>query len=87
MSDFRKFYISGLVLTVYDASYLVEVEQAGGDLPQNNQFSDLPEWVFRSKNAIWLAVENAPVLRRALDGEMIKKKLVRLSGPSLKETA
>ena len=77
MSGARRFYLHGLILTVYDSTYLVEVENAHGEAPEENRLSDLPGWVFDSRNAIWLAVENAPLSRRAADGELIRMELMK----------
>jgi hypothetical protein len=41
-----------------------------------HQLTDLPEWMFHSRNAIWFAGGGKSMYGRALAGEEIKKKLL-----------
>ncbi len=74
MSEMDRYCIDGFELTVYESCYLVEVEKTGSGLNLKEP-RPLPEWVFGSRNAIWLAVENAPISVRAKDGESLKQRL------------
>jgi hypothetical protein len=76
VSKLVRYYISGLELSVYPAAYLVEVRNAGKESPSRDQLSDLPEWVLRSHETIWLADEPAPIYNRAIKGDSIKKQLL-----------
>lgn len=75
MSDTAQYYFEGLEIVVHLKSYLVEVRHTGNRSVPDNKLSDLPDWVFHSKSAIWFLEENAPYQRRALDGERIKREL------------
>ncbi len=74
MREADRYYIDGFELTVYESCYLVEVEKTRSE-PTRQEPLPLPEWVFGSRNAIWLAVENAPISVRAKDGESLKQRL------------
>lgn len=75
MSEVCRFYWKDLVLTVYNTTYLVEVERAK-EPPAQDKLEDLPEWTLHSRNAIWLLNEDAPIVRRAMNGESIRKELL-----------
>lgn len=80
MSEVALYVLNGLALRVYPKAYLVEVrrlDECGGP---ENRFSDLPDWVFGSRRAIWLTLENGSMLNRAERGETIKKELLSLYG-------
>jgi hypothetical protein len=75
MADLLHFYLEPFVLTVNPACYLVEVAKRNREETRNSRLSELPEWVFQSKHAIWLTDENATIATRAKNGEQIRQKL------------
>ena len=78
MAALSRFQLGGLVLKVNEDAYLVEVESSDISMAQRNDLADLPRWVFESRHAIWLSAQSGPLNRRAFEGEMFKKKLMRL---------
>jgi hypothetical protein len=76
MSEAALYILHGLALRVYPKAYLVEVRRMDEDTQEESRLADLPDWVFRSRRAIWLTLENAPIQNRAERGEKIKKELL-----------
>jgi hypothetical protein len=70
-----KYHIKGLVLKVSNKGLVVQVQETKQQQNQN-QLSDLPEWMFYSPNAIWLADGDNSLYDRAMAGEQIKMKLL-----------
>jgi hypothetical protein len=70
-----EYHIKGLLLQVSNKGLVVQVREA---MQQHNQhqLADLPDWMFHSPNAIWLAAGESSMYDRALAGEEIKKKLM-----------
>lgn len=67
------YYVDSLELVVDPGSYLVEVRYLH-DLPRgSHSVSDLPDWVFQSKLAIWLMDRGASIMERAMKGDQIRK--------------
>jgi hypothetical protein len=75
MSEAR-YVLNGLSLRIYPRAYLVEVRRLEDETEQENCLSDLPEWVFHSGRAIWITLENGPMMKRAERGERIKNELM-----------
>ncbi len=83
MSSATRFCVEGFVLTVWPECYLVEVRPAaaGRDYAtERDSLSDLPDWVFRSRLAIWLLEGREEIRKRAFAGERIKRRLAVLAG-------
>ena len=75
MRESVKYHIKGLVLNVSNKGFVVQVQETKQQQNQN-QLSDLPDWMFYSPNAIWLADGNSSMYDRAIAGEEIKMKLL-----------
>jgi hypothetical protein len=75
MLELVKYHIKGLVLNVSNKSRVVQVQETKHQQNQN-QLSDLPDWMFYSPSAIWLADGNSSMYDRAIIGEQIKMKLL-----------
>ena len=76
MSHTHEYYLDGFRLKVNDFAYLVEVEINFGTNDSKVQLKDLPDWVFDSRHAIWLTVDDLPIEERATRGDQIRKKLI-----------
>jgi hypothetical protein len=76
MLESTKYYINHLILQISKKGMLVEVYETDNDLPRQDRLSDLPDWVFYSRNAIWLGDNTTDMYGRALEGELIKKELM-----------
>jgi hypothetical protein len=87
MSEAAFFVFNGLVLRVYPKAYLVEVRRQDDSREPENRLSDLPDWVFRSRRAIWLTLESGSMLKRAEGGERIKKELLSILSGDRETTA
>ncbi|HEY7160305.1 MAG TPA: hypothetical protein VH815_03560 [Acidobacteriota bacterium] len=74
MSKSAEYHIKGLVLQVSTKGLVVHVHETMHQDDQH-QLTDLPEWMFHSRNAIWFA-DGESMHGRALAGEEIKKKLL-----------
>jgi hypothetical protein len=77
MSEATSFYVHGFLLRIFDSAYLVEVRPAEGETGYYRTPSTLPAWMFRSRHAIWLADEDAPILDRARKGENMKQEILQ----------
>ena len=77
-----KYHIKGLVLEVSNKALVVQVQEAQQQQNQN-QLSDLPEWMFYSPSAIWLAGGQSSMYDRAIVGERIKMKLLSEMPPRI----
>jgi hypothetical protein len=80
MSRIRQYHLHGLFLTVNDSAYLVEIGIDKRKQQRNAakvRISDLPDWIFRSRHAIWLTVERLSIQDRAKHGDHIRKKLMQ----------
>lgn len=80
MSEVALYVLNGLALRVYPKAYLVEVRQLDENGGPENRISDLPDWVFRSRRAIWVTLENGSMQNRAERGETIKNELLSSMG-------
>jgi hypothetical protein len=76
MTNVSHYFVNGLILRISHKSLLIQVNENKGNPPRDDRLSDLPDWIFRSSRAIWLADSDAPLHRRAAAGEKIKKKLM-----------
>ena len=70
-----EYHIKGLLLQVSSKGLVVIVREPMQQHNQN-QLTDLPDWMFQSPNAIWLADGKSSMYDRAVAGEEIKKKLM-----------
>ena len=70
-----EYHIKGLILQVSKKGLVVQVHEATQQYNQH-QLTDLPDWMFHSPNAIWLAAGESSMYDRAIAGEEIKKKLM-----------
>jgi hypothetical protein len=70
-----EYHINGLILQVSKKGLVVQVRQTIYQRDQH-QLTDLPDWMFHSPKAIWLAAGESSMYDRALAGEEIKKKLM-----------
>lgn len=71
----NEFLVDGYRLTVFDDSFLIYVKSL--ETPAEKQIStvELPRWIFKSRNAIWLLEEESPMYERARRGDVIKHHL------------
>ena len=76
MANVSQYFVNGLILRISHKSLLIQVDVNKGNPPHEDRLSDLPDWIFRSSRAIWLADSDAPLDRRAAAGEKIKQKLL-----------
>ena len=76
MTNVSQYFVNGLILRISPKSLLIQVDENKEHPPREDRLSDLPDWIFRSSRAIWLADSDAPLDRRAAAGEKIKKKLM-----------
>ena len=84
MSSAVRFCLEGFILTVWPETYLVEVRPAQENTPTRNTLGDLPDWVFRSSLAVWLAEGHEQIRERAITGERIKRQLAALAEDEIK---
>ena len=77
MAESNRFYFDGLVLSLHLPSYLVEIQRLYWEPSYKNKISDLPEWVFNSRLAIWITDESGSIHERALEGERIRKSFIQ----------
>lgn len=76
MLESTEYHVKGWSLQVSNKAFVVQVRETVHQDKQN-QLTDLPDWIFHSPNAIWLADgDNSSLYDRALAGEEIKKKLL-----------
>ncbi len=81
MTDIIKFYLDRYELIVDLGSYIVEAHELHTAPPFVHTISDLPDWIFQSRLAIWLAEEGTSIYNRSVSGEKIRESLKsRLSG-------
>ena len=75
MLESSEYHIKGLLLQVSNKGLVVQVRET---MQQSNQhqLTDLPDWMFHSPNAIWLASGENSMYDRALAGEEIKRRLM-----------
>ena len=70
-----EYHIKDLLLQVSNKGLVVQVHETTQQ-PNQHQLTDLPDWMFHSPSAIWLADGHSSMYDRALAGEEIKKKLL-----------
>lgn len=75
MLESTEYHIKGLILQVSNKGLVVHVHKTTYQHNQH-QLTDLPDWMFYSPNAIWLADGPSSMYDRALAGEEIKKRLL-----------
>ncbi len=75
MLESTEYHIKGLILQVSKKGLVGQVRQTICQHDQH-QLTDLPDWMFHSPSAIWLAEGNSSMYDRALAGEEIKKRLL-----------
>jgi hypothetical protein len=80
MGNISQYFVNGLILRISQKSLLIQVDEIKENPPREDRLSDLPDWIFRSSRAIWLANSDAPLYRRAVAGEKIKQKLLTQKG-------
>ena len=71
MPQVQEIRIDEYILRIWFESYLVEVRHDDTNADANYE-SEVPDWVFQSRLAVWLADKDAPIRQRALEGEKIK---------------
>jgi hypothetical protein len=76
-SPVNQYCLEGYLLKVNELAYLVEIEM-NQDKKAGDQ-ENLPEWIFDSRHAIWLTVEDLPLKERATHGDRIREKLIESS--------
>jgi hypothetical protein len=76
MGNISQYFVNGLILRISHKSFLIQVDEVKENPPRQDRLSDLPDWIFRSSRAIWLANSEAPLHSRAVAGEKIKKRLM-----------
>ncbi len=77
MKDIIEYHIAGFQLTIYTRSYIVEATPENEASCGQNDDRELPHWVFHSRHAIWLSREFAPISLRAIQGERIRRNILR----------
>lgn len=70
------FYLNGFLLKVNNGSHLVEIKPSEKHSIHRMDSTDLPDWIFYSRHAIWLTEEDLPIKERADHGERVKRKLL-----------
>ena len=75
----HQFCLDGYLLKVNDLAYLVEIEINRENKAGKIRLEDLPHWIFDSRHAIWLTIENLPIKDRARHGDRIREKLIESS--------
>lgn len=80
MANVSQYFVNGLILRISHKGLVIQVNEMKEDPPREDRLSDLPDWIFRSARAIWLADSDAPLYRRAIAGERIKNKLMIAKG-------
>ena len=75
MSQVHEFCLGGYLLKVNPFAYLVEVDINPGTRSGNIRSEHAPDWIFDSRHAIWLTVEELPIKDRALHGDQIREQL------------
>ena len=73
----NQYCLDGYLLNVNDLAYLVEIEMIHDTEVRDPEV--LPDWIFDSRHAIWLTVEDLPIKDRATHGDQIRKKLIESS--------
>jgi hypothetical protein len=81
--DPATYFINRLALEVHPGGYLVQITVLDSDPPRQDQVSDLPEWVFRSRLAIWFVQGEGSIYDRAQAGDLIKKELFLERKPAM----
>jgi len=76
MSQIHEYCLDGFHLRVNDFAYLVEIEINPESKACNIQLKDLPDWIFDSRHAIWLTVDDLPIKDRATRGDRIRENLI-----------
>ena len=76
MSRVNKYCLDGYLLKVNDLAYLVEIEINRENKAGKIRLEHLPHWIFDSRHAIWLTVEDLPIKDRATRGDRIRKRLM-----------
>ena len=71
----KEFCFEDLVLAICRDAFLVKVQKQLRFRNSCHRLTDLPEWIFNSKNAIWLTEEDAPISIRADHGDVVRKRL------------
>ncbi len=77
MSQPARVYVDGFLLKILDSAYLVQVEPANGKSGSYARPQNLPKWIFKSAHAIWMTLEDAPLMDRARRGDEIKTRIMR----------
>jgi hypothetical protein len=80
LSRLNQYCLDGYLLKVNDLAYLVEVEINRENKADRIRLEDLPHWIFDSRHAIWLTLEDLPIKDRAAHGDRIREKLIESSG-------
>lgn len=75
MRSVTKYCLDGYLLNVNDLAYLVEIEINRENKAGKIRLEDLPHWIFDSRHAIWLTLEDLPLKDRATHGDRIRKRL------------
>lgn len=74
----QEYCLNRYVLKVNDFAYLVEIETDRETTDGKIRLEDLPDWIFDSRHAIWLTVEDLPIKDRAAHGDQIREELLEL---------
>jgi hypothetical protein len=72
----QEYCLNGYLLKVNDFAYLVEIATDSETTDGKIRLEDLPDWIFDSRHAIWLTVEDLPIKDRAAHGDRIREELL-----------
>jgi hypothetical protein len=77
----QKYYIDGLELTLHESNFLVEVRHSESVVRDaEHSVTELPEWIFSPRLAIWLMADGETIRVRALQGEAVRKEMTERWG-------
>ncbi len=77
----EKYYLDGLELTLDQELFLVEVQYSDSLVRDaEHSVSQLPEWIFTPQLGIWLTRDGASIQERAIQGEAIRREMMRRWG-------
>jgi hypothetical protein len=71
----KEFCFDDFALAIHGDAYLIKINTDLRVRDSCHRLTDLPEWIFNSKNAIWLTEEDAPISIRADHGDVVRKRL------------
>lgn len=83
----QEYCLNRYVLKVNNFAYLVEIETDREKTDGKIRLADLPDWIFDSRHAIWLTLEDLPIKDRAAHGDRIREELLELAESCSKEVS